>query len=69
MEKPRKPAPPPWLDEETGSDLDWPSFAGPRPKGRDRRVELNERVRYLFPKVEDDDWTVGELGDHRRNSA
>ena len=32
MEKPRKPAPPPWLDEETGSDLDWPSFAGPRPK-------------------------------------
>ncbi len=69
MEESRKPAPPPWLDEETERDLDWPAFAGPRPKGQKRRVELNERVRYLFPKVDDDDWSVGELGDHRRNSA
>ena len=69
MEEPRKPSPAPWLSDDAERDLDWPSFAGPRPKGRERRVERNERVRYLFPKVDDDDWSVGELGDKRSNSA
>jgi hypothetical protein len=69
MEEPRKPSPAPWLSDDAERDLDWPSFAGPRPKGRERRVERNERVRYLFPKVDDDDWSVGELGDKRSDSA
>jgi hypothetical protein len=70
MEEPRKPSPAPWLSDDAERDLDWPSFAGPRPKGRERRVERNERVRYLFPKVDDDDWSVGELGEgHKRNAG
>lgn len=61
---------PPWLEDKTERELEWPSFAGPRPKGRKRRVEQNERVKFLFPEV-DDDWSVGELGakPKRRRSA
>lgn len=54
------PMPPPWLEEKTERELEWPSFAGPRPKGRKRRVESNERIEYLFPKA-DLDWSVGEM--------
>lgn len=61
----RSPAPPPWLEDKTERELEWPSFAGPRPKGRKRRIEKNERVEYLFPAV-DDDWSVGELGGDRK---
>lgn len=62
---------PPWLEDKTERELEWPSFAGPRPKGRKRRIEKNERVKFLFPEVDDDDWSVGELGTKstRRRSA
>jgi hypothetical protein len=62
----RSPMPPPWLEEKTERELEWPSFAGPRPKGRKRRVETNDRIEYLFPKA-DLDWSVGEMtADQRR---
>ncbi|MFN2612256.1 MAG: hypothetical protein ABR536_02675 [Solirubrobacterales bacterium] len=59
------PAPPAWLEDNTERELEWPSFAGPRPKGRKRRTPQNDRVKYLFPEVDDVDWSVGELGADR----
>jgi hypothetical protein len=58
----RNPKPTPkadWLPETSERDIDWPSFAASRPRGK-RREEPSERVRYLFP-VPETDWSAGDL--------
>jgi hypothetical protein len=63
-----KPPAPPWLEDETERELEWPSFAGPRPKGRERRIEQTERVRYLFPSADDVDWSVKDFGEKSKRN-
>ncbi|MGZ5375835.1 MAG: hypothetical protein ACXWEF_05215 [Solirubrobacterales bacterium] len=67
-ERPPKPAPQAdWLPDQTERELDWPSFAGRRPRGR-RREKPSDRVRYLFP-VPETDWSANDLslGKKRRS--
>jgi hypothetical protein len=62
-----RPAPPPWLSESNERELEWPSFASSRPKGRSRS-QPSKRVEYLFPAVDDADWSVTDFGEKRPRS-
>ena len=60
---------PDWLAEKTESELEWPAFAGRRPRSDgDRRQELSDRVRYLFPRPDDADWSIGDFAAQRKRN-